>query len=35
VIGQCMQKHRHQEFIRFLNQIEVTVPVGKIGIHPS
>ncbi len=22
VIGQCMQRHRHQEFIRFLNQIE-------------
>ena len=21
VIGQCMQKHRHQEFIRFLNKI--------------
>jgi transposase len=30
VIGQCMQKHRHQEFIRFLNQIEAKVPVGKI-----
>src|SRR5206468_8661300 len=30
VIGQCMQRHRHQEFIRFLNQIEATVPVGKI-----
>jgi len=30
VIGQCMQKHRHQEFIRFLNQIETKVPVGKI-----
>src|SRR6202008_2336938 len=30
VIGQGMQKHRHQEFIRFLNQIEATVPVGKI-----
>jgi transposase len=30
VIGQCMQKHRHQEFIRFLNKIEATVPVGKI-----
>ena len=22
VIGQCMQRHRHQEFIRFLNRIE-------------
>ncbi len=30
VIGQCMQQHRHQEFIRFLNVIEATVPVGKV-----
>jgi len=30
VIGQCMQKHRHQEFIRFLNRIEATVLVGKV-----
>ena len=30
VIGQCMQKHRHQEFIRFLNVIEAKVPAGKI-----
>ena len=22
VIGRCMQRHRHQEFIRFLNAIE-------------
>jgi hypothetical protein len=22
VIGQCMQRHRHQEFIRFLNRVE-------------
>src|SRR6267154_1624976 len=29
VIGRCMQRHRHQEFIRFLNAIEVEVPVGK------
>ena len=29
VIGQCMQRHRHQEFIRFLNQIEAKVPTGK------
>jgi len=29
VIGQCMQKHRHQEFVRFLNQIEAKVPKGK------
>src|SRR5665213_2357396 len=29
VIGQCMQRHRHQEFIRFLNKIEAKVPAGK------
>jgi transposase len=28
VIGQCMQRHRHQEFIRFLNQVEAKVPLG-------
>jgi len=32
VIGQNMQRHRHQEFIRFLNAIEAKVPVGKV-IH--
>jgi transposase len=32
VIGQCMARHRHQEFIRFLNAIERTVPAGKL-IH--
>ena len=30
VIGQCMQRHRHQEFIRFLNAIERRVPAGKL-----
>jgi len=30
VIGRCMQRHRHQEFIRFLNALEAEVPVGKI-----
>jgi transposase len=30
VIGKNMQRHRHQEFIRFLNTIEAQVPVGKI-----
>ena len=30
VIGQCMQRHRHQEFIRFLNVIEADVPAGKL-----
>jgi transposase len=32
VIGQNMQRHRHQEFIRFLNQIERDVPEDK-SIH--
>ncbi len=26
----CMQRHRHQEFIRFLNAIKAEVPAGKI-----
>jgi len=30
VIGRCMQRHRHQEFIRFLNAIEAEIPAGKI-----
>lgn len=29
VIGRNMQRHRHQEFIRFLNTIEREVPAGK------
>ncbi len=29
VIAQNMQRHRHQEFIRFLNRIEREVPAGK------
>jgi len=32
VIGRCMQQHRHQEFIRFLNTVEAAVPAGKL-IH--
>jgi len=28
VIGRCMQRHRHQEFIRFLNAIEAQVPAS-------
>jgi transposase len=28
--GRCMQRHRHQEFIRFLNELERNIPVGKI-----
>jgi transposase len=29
VIGRNMQRHRHQEFIRFLNTIEAQVPAGQ------
>jgi transposase len=29
VIGTCMPKHRHQEWIRFLNRIKRSVPKGK------
>ena len=32
VMGRCMQRHRHQEFIRFLNLNEREVPAGKV-IH--
>lgn len=32
VIGQCMQRHRHQEFIRFLTLIDAKVPPKK-AIH--
>jgi transposase len=32
VLGRCMQRHRHQELIRFLNAIERQVPAGKV-IH--
>src|SRR6267154_2555744 len=32
VVGRCMQRHRHQEFIRFLNVTEAAVPKGK-AIH--
>ena len=30
VIGRCMQRHRHEEFIRFLNAVERGVPAGRI-----
>ena len=30
VIGRCMQRHRHQEFLRFLNALEAAVPAGKV-----
>ncbi len=29
VIGRCMQRHTHQEFIRFRNAIEKEVPANK------
>jgi hypothetical protein len=32
VLGRCMQRHRHQEFLRFLGTIERAVPPGKV-IH--
>jgi transposase len=32
VFGRCMQRHRHQEFLRFLNALERKIPAGKI-IH--
>jgi len=32
VRARCMQRHRHQEFIRFLNTIEADVPAGRF-IH--
>ena len=30
VIGRCMQRHRHQEFLRFLDSVEEAVPAGKL-----
>jgi transposase len=32
VIGRCMQRHRHEEFIRFLNAVEREVPAEK-SVH--
>jgi transposase len=32
VIGQCMKRHRHQEFIRFLNVIDARAP-AKLAVH--
>ena len=32
VVGRCVARHRHQEFIRFLNAIKREVPTGKV-IH--
>jgi hypothetical protein len=33
VFGRNMQRHRHQEFIRFLNAVERKVPAGKTNPH--
>jgi hypothetical protein len=30
VVGRCMQRHRYQEFVRFLNAVEAAVPAGKL-----
>lgn len=30
VTGRNMQRHRHQEFIRFLNEVERDIPAGKV-----
>lgn len=30
VIGRCQQRHRHQEFLRFLDTVERAVPAGKL-----
>jgi transposase len=30
VIGRCMPKHTHKEFIKFLNAVERAVPAGKL-----
>ena len=30
VIDRCMQQHRHQEFIRFLNTVDAAAPAGKL-----
>jgi transposase len=32
VIGQCMSRHRHQEFIRFLNRINRETP-AELNLH--
>lgn len=34
VIGRCHQRHRHQEFLKFLNQIDQTIPEESgVEIH--
>ena len=31
VIGRCVARHRHQEFIRFIATVERSVPTGKVS----
>ena len=34
VIGRCHRRHRHQEFVKFLDQIDAAVPAGDgVAIH--
>ena len=35
VIGRCMRRHRHQEFIRYLNGVERAVPAKKSSMPSS
>jgi transposase len=30
VIGRCLTRHRHQDFVRFLNAVERAVPAGRV-----
>jgi hypothetical protein len=30
VLGRCMRRHRHLEFVRFLGAVEAAVPAGKL-----
>jgi hypothetical protein len=32
MIGQCQARHRHQEFVRFLNRIDLSVDPGLIHL---
>jgi hypothetical protein len=34
MIGRCMQRDRHQEFIRFLNAVEAAVAPGRL-VHAT
>jgi putative transposase len=32
VIGQCMQRHRHQEFLRFMRRVDRETP-ADLDVH--